>query len=85
MVMTWMNLSNTPFLRTAVAMPSGMEMANTTSIDTALSISVLSIGVPMTSMTSRLYWVEYPKLPVSMLPIQMKYCTTSGLSRPSCK
>ena len=58
MVMTCTNLSKTEFLRTAVAMPSGMATTKVTIMDRALSFRVLSIGVPMTSMTWRLYWVE---------------------------
>ena len=55
MVTTWTVLSNTPFLRTAVAMPRGTAMIKVSSMDSRLSITVFIIGVPMTLTTCCLY------------------------------
>ena len=58
MVTTCTALSNTVLRRTAVAMPSGTAMRKVTSMDTRLSSTVLSMGVPIMLITSVLYWVE---------------------------
>ena len=57
-VTTCTALSNTPFLRTAVAMPSGMEITNTTNIVNRFSRIVLVIGAAIIWETSFLYSVE---------------------------
>ena len=34
------------------------------------------------SVTGRFVWIEVPKSPCSSRPIQMKYCSMRGLSKP---
>ena len=62
--------------------PIGIATAHVKSSEKVVSNSVSSRRSPISSLLGRFHSSDTPRSPCSIRPIQVKYCSTIGRSRP---